>query len=135
INMNYRTGKVNLFANLNNGQWNGFQDLHIQRTFKDASTKVTDAIFEQQTHMRNRNSSYNLKLGADYYISKNTTLGIVTSGFINPERETSSSTSNLMNPQHQVDSIVYATSDNHNKWKNGSINFNFRHQFDSTGRE
>ncbi|MBL0146708.1 MAG: TonB-dependent receptor family protein [Chitinophagaceae bacterium] len=34
-----------------------------------------------------------------------------------------------------LDSIAVSNSDVPNKWKNGSVNFNFRHQFDSTGKE
>src|SRR5205823_14133579 len=34
-----------------------------------------------------------------------------------------------------VDSIVYSTANMKDTWKNGNLNLNFRHQFDSTGRE
>ena len=79
--------------------------------------------------MINNNGYYSVKLGADYFLSKRTTIGIVTSGFLNPEQTTSSNTSYLKNPSAVVDSIVYAISDNREKWKNGSLNVNFRQQF------
>jgi hypothetical protein len=41
----------------------------------------------------------------------------------------------LKNASNEVDSIVNSTSDGQNKWKNGNLNLNFRHEFDSTGRE
>ncbi len=135
LNMNVRTEKVNVFGNLSQSQWNGFQELRINRTFRDATTKEATAIFEQVTKMHNENQNYNLKLGADYFLNKNTTVGFVASGFFNPERFRSNSVSYLMNPGRTVDSIVNATSQNKNTWKNGSLNLNFRTQFDSAGTE
>ena len=135
INLNYRTGKLNLFANANVSEWNGFQTLTIHRRFKDPATQETKAIFDQVSDMLNSSNYYSLKLGADFYVSKNTTLGFVTNGFLNPEKFSSSTTSYLQNANNKVDSIVFAYSQNENKWKNGSVNLNMRHQYDSTGRE
>ena len=135
LNLNYRVGKINLFANGSVNRGNGFQTLDILRKFKDSNTKEIEAIFEQTSRMRNQNLFTNLKIGADYFVSKKTTIGIVTSGFINPEKHTSRNTSYLQDKFGVIDSIVYAQSRNDNKWKNGSVNLNLRHQFDSTGRE
>lgn len=135
LNLNYRVGRVNLFANASSNKWNSFQRLDILRKFKNPTTKDIEAIFEQQTRMRNENQFSNLKLGADYFLTKKTTLGIVTSGFVNPGKFSSKSTSFLKDPNEVTDSIVYAESHQKQSWKNGSVNLNFRHQFDSTGRE
>ena len=135
INLNYRTAKVNLFANGSVNSNNNFQTLDILRKFKDPSTKDITAIFQQTSHMRNENMFDNLKIGADYFLNKKTTLGIVTSGFINPGTFSNKNTSYLQNKNGVVDSIVYAESHHKENWKNGSVNLNFRHQFDSTGRE
>ncbi len=135
LNLNYRIGKVNLFANASANKSNRFQQLDILRKFKDPSTKDIEAIFEQGTHMRNQGQFSNAKIGADYFVTKKTTLGIVTSGFINPGTFSSKSTSYLKDANSVVDSIVYAQSKQKENWKNGSVNLNFRHQFDSTGRE
>jgi iron complex outermembrane receptor protein len=135
VNLNYRVGKVNVFANLSANRGNSFQQLDINRKFKDPSTKQIDAIFEQVTRMRSQNIFATAKIGADYYLNKKTTLGIVTSGFVNPGTFTSRSTSFLKDPNEVVDSIVFAQSKQEENWKNGAINLNMRHEFDSTGRE
>ena len=135
LNLNYRTGKVNLFANGNISEWNGFQELTIHRRFKDDATKETKAIFDQVTNMLNSSNYYNLKLGADFYASKNTTLGFVTNGFVNPETFSSKNTSFLQNKDNSIDSIMYSVNRNKNNWKNGSVNLNMRHQYDSLGKE
>ena len=37
-----------------------------------------------EARMKNTGSSYNGKVGADYFAAKNTTIGVVVSGFSNP---------------------------------------------------
>ena len=135
FNLNYRTGKVNIFANGGYSRWNGFQQLEIKRKYRDAGSKELTAIFEQVSYMKNENENYSLKLGADYYLSSKTTLGIVLNGNMSPENQRGTNTSNLMNNQGVTDSVLYATSYNEDLWKNKSINLNLRHQFDTTGRE
>ncbi|MDB5252500.1 MAG: TonB-dependent receptor [Flaviaesturariibacter sp.] len=135
LNLNYRSGRINVFANASQGLWNGMQKLDIFRKYSDASTKLVTKVFEQSSDMRNNSRSYNLKLGADYSLTQKTTIGLVTSGFINPETNSSTITSFWKSPGMNIDSILYATSTGRNRWNNGSVNLNLRHQFDSTGRE
>lgn len=135
FNVNYRNDKVNLFASGYYNKGLNYQELDINRKFIDGNTKAVTAIFDQVSIMRNTNVNRSLKIGADYYASKNTTLGIVLSGFSNPSSFISNSTSYLKDAAGKVDSIVYAVSNNPGTWKNGSVNLNFRHQFDSAGTE
>jgi hypothetical protein len=134
LNLNYRTGKFNFFANAGYSKWNGFQDLDIERTYRNSSKDV-NAVFSQKTHMRNSSDNYTYKAGMDYYLSKKTTIGLVTTGFVNPEWNSSTSKSYLQDPHGVTDSIVIADSYNRDHWTNNTVNLNLRHQFDSTGRE
>jgi len=135
INLNYRTGKLNVFANGGVSNWNGFQELTIHRKFKNDNSNEVNAIFDQVSNMHNKSDYYNLKVGADYYLNNKTTLGIVTSGFYNKSRHSSHTPSYLKNASNTLDSIVVSQSLEKTLWKNGSVNLNMRHQFDSTGRE
>ncbi|RYZ24006.1 MAG: TonB-dependent receptor [Chitinophagaceae bacterium] len=130
FNLNYRTGKLNLFSGFSQSHYQRYQNLDIERTYTN-----NGAVLESATQQRDHNNYYGLKLGADYFITKRTTLGFVLNGGTNPERGISRSTAMLKNAQGQLDSVVSAESDQFNTWKNGSVNVNFRHQFDSTGRE
>lgn len=134
LSLNYRNGKVNLFGTYSFARNNSFQQLDIFRRYKNTD-KTTNAIFEQVSFMKNRRTSNNLKLGMDYFLSKKTTFGVVLSGFYNPGSNLGHNTSYLKNPAMQLDSIVDATNAFREVWKNGSVNLNMRHQFDSTGRE
>jgi len=135
FNLNYRTGKFNFFSNGGYSKWNGFNNLEIERAFRDPATGALTAQLSSLSRMRNSSDNYTLKIGADYYLSSKTTIGFVASGFYNPEENNSENTSYLKNSQLVTDSIVYAESLNENLWKNGQLNLNLRHQFDSTGRE
>jgi iron complex outermembrane receptor protein len=134
LNLNYRNGKFNVFGSYSFGSHNGFQQLDIHRKYKEEDGSLR-AIFEQSGVMRQRRMNNNLKLGMDYNLTNKTTVGFVFSGFYNPESTTGKNTSYLKNPDAVLDSIV--TADNYIKetWKNGSINMNLRHQYDSAGRE
>lgn len=135
LNLNYRNGKFNVFANGGYSVWNGYQNLDIQRIYRDAGSKELKAMFAQNSYMKNVNKNYNLKVGADYYLDKKTTLGIVLNGNFAPEEQTGKNTGYLKNSLGNIDSIIYSTSYTKDLWKNKSVNLNFRRQFDSSGRE
>ena len=137
LNLNYRNGKFNFFANVGYSHWEGFQNLDINRQYFNtvASGKTLNAIFSQHTHMKFINPETNVKFGMDYYLDKKTTLGFVVSGFRNTENNTSLSNIFLKDPNNVVDSIVRSPSTNNGVWKNGSVNLNLRRTFDSAGTE
>ena len=77
LNLNYRTGKVNIFGNYSYSYWHGYEDLYIHRNFRNTITKNLETIFDQQSNMQNRSQEHNIKLGMDFYANKKTTAGIV----------------------------------------------------------
>lgn len=136
LNLNYRTGQFNFFLNAGYSHWEGFQVLKITRKYLDDDAAQTiNSIFQQTTVMHFTNPEANVKFGMDYFLNQKTTLGFVVSGFRNKEQDRSGSNIQLMNPNYQVDSLVYSPNTNNTTWKNGSANLNFRHQYDSAGRE
>lgn len=135
VNLNYKVGKINSFLTYSYNKNNSFQELSIERIYKKVDGKTIDARFNQTTFMPNTNSSNNLKIGMDYFASKKTTLGFVVSGIYNPERYDNLNNSFLRDADGVLDSTVISTSVMTDKWKNGNINFNLRHQLDSAGKE
>ncbi|MEO5781632.1 MAG: TonB-dependent receptor [Ginsengibacter sp.] len=135
INLNYRKGKVNLFGNYNYSKRTGFEQLSINRNFRNSSTKEIETIFDQNTFMKNHGRSHNAKAGLDFYADKKTTLGVVFSGYINPRENTGDNTTLLKNKTGAVDSVLYALNNEKNRYSNFGTNLNFRHVFDSTNKE
>jgi iron complex outermembrane receptor protein len=135
LNLNYRLNKFNIFFNGGYTYWQGFQELDINRNYLDVGSKQINSIFTQNTHMIFLSPELNLKLGMDYFLDSKTTLGIVFSGYQNNETDHSESNIALKNPDNVVDSLLKSVGDIHSLWTNGTVNLNFRRQFDSSGRE
>lgn len=135
FNINYRTGKINLFGNYSNSFWQSKQELYILRKFRNANTKEIETIFDQNSVMKRSSQYQNLKVGMDFYANKKTTLGIVVSGYVNPSKENNLNQTDLNNSSNQIDSIVIANNTDKGKSNNFATNLNLRHVFDSTGKE
>jgi hypothetical protein len=134
-NFNYRKNKINLFSNLGYSNRENFQNLDIQRKFIDAATKEVRSHFDQLGRIREGGESFNGKLGMDFYATKKTTFGAVVTGFYNPGHFSSRSDVAISDPNRVLLSNTISSSNNDKKWKHFSANLNFRHVFDSTGRE
>ncbi len=134
LNLNYRNGKFNLFSNFGASFDRNYQELYILRKFKNNSG-VINRIFEQNAFMGRKNHNYNGKIGVDFYASKKTTIGFVVNGSSALQQQDGLNTTYFYDGIQALDSIAIADNDEKSPWKNGSINFNFRHTFDSTGKE
>ena len=135
LNFNYRKNKINLFTTLSYNYRKNFNDLDISRKFIEHDTKLVTSLFDQKSYIRESGETYNAKLGLDFYATKKTTFGIVLSGFDNPGSFNNHSDVNISNAANILQSITRANTNNERKWKNFGTNLNFRHVFDSTGKE
>ncbi|MEY2835047.1 MAG: hypothetical protein RLZZ557_709 [Bacteroidota bacterium] len=135
LQLNYRKNKINVFANSNYSNWEGFNNLDIERIFKNDNNDIK-AIFQQFSRERSdQRDNTNLKLGMDYQINSKTNLGIVVSGFSNPETIAFNNNTQLNNKFNAIDSIVQSTNNLYNRWKNLSGNIYMQHKIDSLGKE
>jgi iron complex outermembrane recepter protein len=133
FNFNYRQNKWNLFTNLNHGYRERNNRLDINRNFINANTKEIVSNFDQQARMKSEGTSYNAKLGADYFASKNTTIGVVFSGFSNDNSNLNRNTTNILKLGELSQTKALSQSDRN--FKNFSTNLNFRKILDTTGKE
>ena len=135
LSFNYRNKKVNFFSNFNYNRNHRSQELYILRNMRNANTKVITSIFDQHTEMENQSHNYSAKIGMDYSISKNTTLGAVVNGFYNPSLWQSTSNTFINNPDGSLREKIISYTQNEEKWKNFSTNVNFRTKLDTAGQE
>ena len=135
VNMNYRSGKINLFGNGSYSYRERYQTLNIQRKFIDAVSKAVTSNFDQQNNLKNNDESFNGKIGMDYFASKKTTLGVVFNGSNSTSEFTSMGGINIADVNNVLLSQTRAASDNNETWKNFSTNFNIRQLLDTTGSE
>ena len=135
LQLNYRKNKINLFTNSSYSNWEGFNNLDIERIFKNDNKEI-QAIFKQFSKERSdQRDNTNLKLGMDYQLNSKTNLGVVVSGFSNPETIAFNNNTQLNNKFNAIDSIVQSTNNLYNRWKNISGNIYMQHKIDSLGKE
>ena len=135
VSFNYRNSKVNFFSNFNYNRNHKGEDLYIIKNFRDKVTKNINSIFDQTTYMENQRHFYSAKMGLDYTVSKNTTVGVVLNGFYNPSLWQSSTNTLIYDPNNNLISQTTAYTQNDEKWKNFSSNFNLRTKLDTAGQE
>lgn len=133
VNFNYRKGKFNVFSNLSYSRWSNYNTLELTRIFRKDG-EVT-SVFNQETRGRYVGNNYNVRVGVDYSIDKNTTIGIGWNGAYNPREWNSKSQSNILNGFNKLDSVNKAASSTKDPWKNMGMNVNFRKILDTNGKE
>ncbi len=135
LNFNYRVNKVNVFTNLSHNYNMSYNILTIQRNFRDINTKELKSNFDQVARMKNENNAFNGKVGLDYFASKNTTFGIVLTGFSSDRSNINRNITDIFQTQGSTSSQTRAVSNGKQDWKNFSTNINFRQALDTSGTE
>lgn len=134
ITFNYRKNKINLFGNYNPNIFRGRNMLDISRTRLDQNKTIL-GYNDVETKFKFGNNNHMLKLGLDYFADKKNTFGVVISGFTFSGHPTPATVTTLSDENHQVLSSMVSKTDNHIKFRNLTTNFNYRHLFDTAGRE
>lgn len=134
FNFNYHKNKINLFGNYNPNYYRGQGTLLIERRFYDDNHDIA-GYSDIDTRFKFGNNNHTLKLGLDYFADKKNTYGIVASGFIFNGHPTPTTYNTLSDENHIPTSEMVSLTENKIHFNNFSTNFNFRHVFDTTGRE
>lgn len=132
-NFNYRNKKINIFGSYNGGVWEGLGVLTLKRNFYEQETLSGHS--EQTTNRHNRSNWHNMKLGADYYFTSKDVIGVVVNSNINPWKNWQYSSSYLKDVNNKTTSLFLSDAFNSNNSKNITTNLNYKHTFDSTGKE
>ncbi|OQP62521.1 hypothetical protein A3860_27910 [Niastella vici] len=134
INLNYRKGKWNLFGNYNFNYREGKGYLDLTRRFfeKDGSLNSTSS---SHSDFNFRNNNHTIKLGFDYYADKKNVIGVVVNGFGFFGRPASANVQSISQPDGSIESVLATDNVNKNNFFNYSANLNYKHTFDSAGRE
>lgn len=134
INFNYRKNKINFFGNYNPNYFRGRSQLEIHRTKIDQDKNVL-GYNDVLTQFKFGNNNHTLKLGLDVFADKKNTIGVVVSGFTFSGHPTPRTVTSTHDQDYKVLSQMVSQTDNKIKFRNLTTNINYRHQFDSTGRE
>ena len=133
LNLNYRVDKVNLFANLAYNEQRNYRRLEIDRDYFDANGNPTSSL-KDISYFRPTSYNTSIKAGMDYYISPKTTWGIVYTGNISPDHDSSPVFSLIYGKNGELDSTINTLNTSRNTFNSNGINLNYTHKFDSAGR-
>lgn len=131
LNLNYRKNGWNVFGNATAGLRPMMEKNYLLRKFTTQKEQ-----FEQNFSYPNKNQNTQIKTGVDWYYSPKTTIGILVSGAYNSDKLT-----NGLNETVQSNDVgkVLTRTNTYNSYSmpndNFAANFNFKHNFDTTGRE
>ncbi len=134
FNFNYRKNKINFFGNYNPNFNQGRNRLLLDRRVLNDNKELNGHI-ETETRFKYRNNNHTVKLGLDYFADKKNTLGVVISGFALSGLPTPVTITGQYDAAYNQTGYMITNIDNRNNLRNFSANFNYRHVFDSTGRE
>ena len=133
LNLNYRKNKINLFGNYNQSYRQGFNTLDLVRNFRKNDT--IQNVFKQNSQFYNPYLTHSFKAGADFFATKTTTIGVLINGTISNGSTTGVNSTNIYNGFDNLLSNVITNSKYNEKFSNYTSNLNYKHTFDSTGRE
>ncbi|MEO8110702.1 MAG: TonB-dependent receptor [Ginsengibacter sp.] len=131
--LNYRNKKWNLFGNYAiNAPKNG-TDFFITRKFFNGGN--VESVFDQNTFTAQPQVSNNLKLGADLYATKKTVVGVLVNATFYQGKRDGLSNSDIKDAAGVLQYTNQTSNLLKDKQHNTFGNFNYKHTFDSTGRE
>lgn len=134
-NLNFRENKMNFFGNASYYYNDNFNIIKLTRKFRDQSNGNLLSNFDQVANSHRTNKGLNYKIGADYFMNKKTTLGLVVNGYNTGGDETIDNTSLITDKSGALTTRTQALNNMHSEFKNVGVNFNMRHVFDSTNKE
>ncbi|MEP7323250.1 MAG: outer membrane beta-barrel family protein, partial [Saprospiraceae bacterium] len=133
LTLNHRTKKLNLFASYNYSYRQAFSHLTLYREFLEQG--ILDGVYDQDNYIRFIFGTHTARAGIDYNLSKNTTMGIVTSGLTNRFNSNGNTHTDVLNAKEIMESYNNNSSKSSDRLKNYSANLNIKHVIDSTGKE
>ncbi|MFL5787626.1 MAG: outer membrane beta-barrel protein, partial [Flavisolibacter sp.] len=134
FNFNYKKKKINLFGNYNPNFFQGRNILTLNRKLIDPNGTL-EGYVDQLTHFKFGNNNHTLKLGIDYYADKKNILGAVASGFVFSGHPSPVTVTDTKDPNGQLENRMISTTNNRIEFKNFTGNLNWKHLFDTAGRE
>jgi iron complex outermembrane receptor protein len=127
LQLNQRSGKLNVFLNYSFNHNLNFTKIYALRSYFEQDGQTIAAMLEQPSYIRYKQTAHNLRTGFDYFISSRTTIGLVVNGTHLDRSSNGNNSAYWMKADLRVDSVLVTQSRNSSHWKNGGINFNFRH--------
>ena len=131
LTLNHRSGNWNLFSNYNYAYQERYGAVDAVRQFGagDSLTTVNNLGYRPST---DQNHTY--KVGADYTLSKRTTIGLMVNGMVSNSQSTIDSKNLVYNAKGQLQQNVTMINASTRGMNRFAANANYKHSFDTVGR-
>lgn len=130
---NYRNKKINVFGNYNYAYRIGLNHLLLDRNFYESGKYNGGDL--KDNYSKSPISSNTLRAGIDYFPGKKTILGFVINANFNHYTRKNNNASIVLNTNRQAINTFNSFASNNDNGDNAVANINFKHTFDSTGKE
>jgi hypothetical protein len=121
FSLNYRNKSINIFSTYNFNYAPNHQNITFRRT-------VLDSLFDQQGSVLDVRKAHNFKVGADFFINKKNTVGIMVNGIISdPTSSTYGKTYISNTTSNTIDRLLIADNSTEMKRHNANINLNYNY--------
>lgn len=126
LNLNYNVDKLSLFARMNGGHYNSFNRLTINRT-------IDDEQYGQVNYWHPVTNAADMTIGADYFMNKKSTFGVLIKGYTSPDDTRATSNSVILNSEQNSLGSVEMDNPQTNKYYKYNANLNYKLNIDSNG--
>jgi outer membrane receptor protein involved in Fe transport len=128
INLNHSSGMLSSYMRMNVSNYNSYNRLTLNR-------RIGDEQYNQLNYWHPQGQAYNYSVGADYYLNERHTLSFMYKGFLDPEKNKTTSRSVNYNAAGQKAGAVDMLNPQRNNSSNNAANLNYRFKIDTIGRE
>ncbi len=132
LNLNFKTGKWNIFGNYDYSWSKRQNQLLILRYFNSPGLQ---SIFDQTSSITNDYKNHNFKGGIDFSLTKNQVIGMQVNGYSSAGQSPTDNTTKIENYNKVLDSSLKAYSDNNNQNRGVTYNVNYKNTLDTLGQE
>ena len=132
LNLNHRSGRINIFGNYNYANNKQYEDLLLTRS--TAGGGVT-TFFDQNARELSLRKNNSYKAGIDYFINSNNTIGFMINGYSNKYDGQTKIRTAIGSERNMIDSTVTGQNSFDSRYKNQTYNLNYTTKIDTLGQE
>jgi len=126
LSVNHRREKFSIQASGEYYNWGDYRNLLLSR---DIPSEEGNTFFDSDTEMHQSGDGFNLRFGADYYLTNNTTIGIMAKINNGDEQKANDNLTKINGANKPNFSQLLVDADADELYKNATYNFNFEHKF------
>jgi hypothetical protein len=132
LSLNNRTRKINVFGSYYYGYNKNERTLDI---YRDATRNAVNTFFTENGFQYNENNNHRVKIGADYFLNRNSVIGVILNGYQVSENQHAVNSTIMSLQKGITDSSLNADNIIKQQFSNISGNLNYKGKLNKKGSE